>query len=568
MTTREDLRCTEEEGREYRDGVFRALDEAKLAPAPAGPEFPGAGFGPPFHRVEEIPRVPRLRHLIGPSVIALGMGLGAGEFLLWPNLITVNGYGIWWLFWVGVITQFFVILEIERWTIATGESVFAGMARLDRFAFWPWFFLVATLASFFWPGWASQSAELTGQIVQLLTGQDLAWQPIALFMLAVIWIGLAGSRIVYNALERFEIGLVLAFFPLLAIVLFMTGVLPSDVLDLIRGAASVGHAPDQLLRGSQFPTLLIAVAYAGSGGTLLLAQSLWLRDKGFGMAAYQGRIAGIRGRNEPVSNTGFAFNAGIATSLSRFRLWISVSRRELLLTFVLLIIASVVITSLVVTATLGTGNTQLAGDLTGMVARQAAVLESIGGLWLEVAFLLGGALILFSTQLGIVDTVTRIAGSIFHERYGRHTDFWTLKRTFLTILTIFVGASMAIIVASWTRGTGVEVLQPNFLVLVAGPFTIASMYLFTLVVGYVNVRRLPAALRPGAGTRLALIWAGLLWGWFTAEELSRVVLSQMGAGAEVIESIAWHPVRVGFYAAWLASVVWFGWVLQGVGSRE
>ena len=38
-------------------------------------------------------------------------------------------------------------------------------------------------------------------------------------------------------------------------------------------------------------------------------------------------------------------------------------------------------------------------------------------------FLLGGAFVLFSTQLGIVDTVTRIAGSIFYERYGRYTTF-------------------------------------------------------------------------------------------------------------------------------------------------
>lgn len=82
-----------------------------------------------------MPRVPRVRHLIGPSIIAAGMGLGAGEFLLWPNLITVNGYSIWWLFWIGVMTQFLVMGEIERWTIATGESVFGGMARLDRIAF-------------------------------------------------------------------------------------------------------------------------------------------------------------------------------------------------------------------------------------------------------------------------------------------------------------------------------------------------------------------------------------------------------------------------------------------------
>ena len=42
-------------------------------------------------------------------MIALGMGLGAGEMLLWPNLVASGGYGILWLFTVGVFTQFIVI---------------------------------------------------------------------------------------------------------------------------------------------------------------------------------------------------------------------------------------------------------------------------------------------------------------------------------------------------------------------------------------------------------------------------------------------------------------------------
>lgn len=553
-----EIAASDDEGRRYREGVYRPLPEADLPLAPDEPPFPRRGSGPPFRIWNEVPRVPRLKHLIGPSIIALGMGLGAGEFLLWPNLIAVNGYSIWWLFWVGVLTQFVVIHEIERWTIATGESIFAGMARLDRFAFWPWFFLAATLISFFWPGWASQSAEFTAGIVTAVTGETLAWEPLALLMLAVIWIGLAGSTIVYNALERFEIILVMGFFPLLLVALLVTGILPSDVMALLRGAASVGQAPASLLTGAQFPTLLVAVAYAGSGGALLLVQSLWLRDKGFGMAAYQGRIAGIRGRNEELSASGYVFDPReTPVGLARFLGWMRVARNELLATFVLLILLSVVITSMLVTATLGIGNTALAGDLSGMVALQADRLEEIAGAWLKVAFLLGGALVLFSTQVGIVDTVTRIAGTIFYERYGRHTTFWTLKRTFLFFLSVLVLASMAIVIYSWTRGEGVEALQPNFLVLVAGPFTIASMYAFALVIGYLNTRLLPRELAPSLTKRLGMAWAGILWGWFTVEQISRVVLARTGAPVTTIETITFHPVRVALYTFWALSLIWF-----------
>jgi hypothetical protein len=472
------------------------------------------------------------------------MGLGAGEFLLWPNLITVNGYSIWWLFWVGVVTQFVAIVEIERWTIATGESILGGMARLGGRAAWPWFFMAATLISFFWPGWASQSAEFTGTVIQAATGKSVDWQPIALLMMLVIWVALAISKIVYNALERFQIWLVLLFFPMLAIALVMVGVLPSDVLALAKGAVSIGSAPQALLTGAQFPTLLIAVAYAGSGGTLLLAQSLWLRDKGFGMAAYQGRIAGIRGANEEVSETGYVFDASAnSVGVARYKGWMRVAQQELLVTFVLLIIVSVVITSLVVTATLGTGNAQLAGNMSEMVRLQGAELRRVAGTWLEVVFLLGGAFVLFSTQLGIVDTVTRIAGSVFYERYGRYTKFWTLKRTFLFFLTAFVLASMAIVIFSWTGGETVDRLQPDFLVLIAGPFTIASMYVFTLVIGYMNARMLPPHLATPMTRRVGMIWAALLWGWFTAEQLSRVVLERIGAPSQTIGAIVWHPPR-------------------------
>jgi hypothetical protein len=553
-----EIYSSHEEGLAYRAGVFQPVDVESLPEAPRSPDFPDPGAGPPFRRVDRVPRVPRLPHIIGPSVIALGMGLGAGEFLLWPNLIAVNGFSIWWLFWVGVFTQFIVIGEIERWSLATGESVFCGMARLSRIAFWPWFFAVVTLVSFFWPGWAAQSADFTGKTINTLAGREViaTWQPLALAMMVFIWCALALSRIVYNALELFEIVLVLLLFPLLFAALVFAGVLPGDVMALLEGAASIGEAPPELLSGEQFPTLLIAVAYAGSGGTLLLAQSLWVRDKGFGMGAYQGRIAGIRGANEPVAESGFAFPASDEVARNRFRSWMRVAERELFVTFVVLIILSVVITTLLVAATVGTNRPDLAGNLNQLVLEQAAILRERAGTWLEVVFLLGGAFVLFSTQVGIVDTVTRITGDIVHDRVGRRYGI-TIKRIFLVLLTIFVLASIAVILASWLFGESVDALQPDFLVLIAGPFTIASMYAFAIVVAVLNTRYLPAALRMPRWKLLGMYWAVVLWGWFTSETISRFVLGQvLGRSGHVVTTVEWHPARVVVYGLWLASLVW------------
>ena len=557
-----EIHCPPEEGSQFREGVYRPLDLATLPDAPRGPAFPAAGHGPPFYRFDEVPRVPRLRDVVGPSVIALGMGLGAGEFLLWPNLIAVNGFSIWWLFWVGVMTQFVVIGEIERWSLATGESIFAGMGRMSRRPFWPWFFLVATLVSFSWPGWAAESADFTRVAINALAGRDVIahWQPVALAMLAFIWAALALSQIVYNALERFEIALVLIFFPLLFVALIAGGVVPADLAALAKGAVSIGSAPPRLLAGDQFPTLLIAVAYAGSGGTLLLAQSLWVRDKGFAMSAHQGRIAGIRGRDEPLEERGFAFSAERDVALRRFQSWMKLAEKELFWTFAVLIIVSVVITTLLVAATIGTGRDDLAGDLTAMVLAQAEVLRGRGGIGLEIVFLLGGALVLFSTQVGIVDTVTRITGDIFHHRVGRRTRTLTLKRSFLGFLTVFVAASMGIVVLSWIGGAALGALQPDFLVHIAGPFTIASMYCFAIVVAVLNTSYLPEPLRMPRWKLVGMYWAVVLWGWFSAEQISRSIIEHgLGLSGSPVTSISAHPVRIAAYAAWLASLVWLVW---------
>lgn len=559
-----DLHASPEEGRAYREGVYRPVDEAGLPLAPDTPAFAAAGHGPPLRRFDGLPRVPRLRDVVGPSMIALGMGLGAGEFLLWPNLVATGGYGVLWLFTVGVLTQFVVISEIERWTIATGESVFAGMARVTRGAFWPWFFLVATLASFFWPGWAAESAVFVASVLATFTGgAPLPWQPIALAMLALIHVALAGSTIVYNALEKFEIWLVVLFIPLLLVAMLMAGATLEHVRGVLTGMVAVGPIPGELVSGERFPTLVLAVAYAGSGGCLLLCQSLWIRDKGFGMGAYQGRVAGIRGRNEPLTESGFAFDAGDATLRARFHAWMRLAQRELLVTFVLLILLSVVLTALIAVATLGTGNGAFAGGLMGMVHEQARILTERAGTPIAVAFLLGGALVLFSTQVGIVDTVTRITGDIFHEQHGRRTAFWTMKRTFLLFLTVLVLASCAIIVASWVGHAGLEQLQPDFLLLIAGPFTITSMWLFTLVVAYMNVRLLPRELAPPAWKRVGMFWAAGLWGWFAAEQLSRVVLRELAGNPDAAAHIVAHPVRYVLYGIWAASLAWLAVVLAG-----
>jgi hypothetical protein len=68
--------------------------------------------------------------LAGPGAILVGLSIGAGEIMLWPYLIDRFGPSITWAALIGVFLQFWVNLEISRYTIATGETVYTGLARL------------------------------------------------------------------------------------------------------------------------------------------------------------------------------------------------------------------------------------------------------------------------------------------------------------------------------------------------------------------------------------------------------------------------------------------------------
>ena len=81
-----------------------------------------------------------LRKLIGPSFVILALGLGSGEIILWPYLASNYGLGIIWGALLGITFQYFINMEIERYALVKGESVFVGIAKLWRGA--PIWFIV------------------------------------------------------------------------------------------------------------------------------------------------------------------------------------------------------------------------------------------------------------------------------------------------------------------------------------------------------------------------------------------------------------------------------------------
>jgi Mn2+/Fe2+ NRAMP family transporter len=89
-----------------------------------------------------MPEPESLRKVLGPGVILAGIGLGTGEYILWPYITTQVGLTFMWAVFIGVTLQYFLNMEIERYTLATGETAISGFVR-----FWkPWGIIMVLFA--------------------------------------------------------------------------------------------------------------------------------------------------------------------------------------------------------------------------------------------------------------------------------------------------------------------------------------------------------------------------------------------------------------------------------------
>src|SRR5918998_239360 len=84
----------------------------------------------PAVKYRDLPEARSLRNYMGASVIILATALGSGELILWPYITTQVGLALVWLSVVGISVQFFLNMEVERYTLVTGETAVTGFSRM------------------------------------------------------------------------------------------------------------------------------------------------------------------------------------------------------------------------------------------------------------------------------------------------------------------------------------------------------------------------------------------------------------------------------------------------------
>src|SRR5688572_30867739 len=96
---------------------------------------------------------------VGPGVIALGVSIGSGEFLLGPAAFVQHGFSLLWVVLIAIVFQTIFNTEVMRYTLATGEPVFSGFMRTrPSSTLWAWVYVVLYFLQVGWPAWAGTAA--------------------------------------------------------------------------------------------------------------------------------------------------------------------------------------------------------------------------------------------------------------------------------------------------------------------------------------------------------------------------------------------------------------------------
>lgn len=279
---------------------------------------------------EEVFGVPRfngwtvVRHVLGPSMIALGVAIGSGEWLLGPLGFAKYGFlGLGFLVTMSALLQTFYNIENARYTIATGEVPIVGFARMPPgMRLWVPLTLVLICLAWLWGGWAATAGQsifalVSGRTFDRTSPQELL--QVRVIAIALLFLSLTlylfGKKI-SRTLELMET--VTLFFILAAVILLAIAFAPAALWGTALVSAVTPAAPP---RGIDATALGAIVGFTGSGSGMNFMLINYYRDHGYGMGHRVGFLSGlIGGRKQDVLPTGVTFPESAANGRT-WRRW-------------------------------------------------------------------------------------------------------------------------------------------------------------------------------------------------------------------------------------------------------
>jgi hypothetical protein len=372
--------------------------------APAGSERVWHAGGLEPMPIRKLPDAPPSIHLIGPTVFLVALGVGMGESYMWPRLVLLFGPEIRWLFLIGVTLQAFVLLEMARYAMATGESIFTGAARIFKPIMW--FFFTIAILIYIWPGHLSAGASSFEQA----TG--VPWQVAAIFGMLLVGTVFTLAKVIYNVVESILSILIGTLVLGSAIIASLVGNW-GDLATTITGMFAFGYIPAEAHTAEWFPIIVGSIAFAGPSGMQQMWYTLHLRASGAGMGAHIPQVRGLRaaGEEEEQPARGFMFDTDDPAEMAKWRGW----RRWVTFDAILLFWGITMLVTISFTV-LAQAAARQSGDVVEQLRngeREAALqamsdsFATVGGPALGTVFLLFIALIGLNATFGLFDSFGR-----------------------------------------------------------------------------------------------------------------------------------------------------------------
>ena len=442
--------------------------------------------------------------VLGPSVIAVGVAVGGGEWLLGPATAVKYGLGMAWIVVVSALLQTVYNISLVRLIMYTGEPPIAYLKRVPPSSKF-WIVAIPTLI-IIWGSWglagiAGSGATALGSIILgRLPGDGEAWLVrcltfviIALCVLLVLF----GQKIERTLEIANWFFMVFVLATLLLVVAPLT-VRPEAIAEALHGSFSFGYIPP----GADASLIAAWWAYTGLAVGLNFIFMNWYRDKGYGMGSAVGYIpALIGGKRVALSPSGKTFivsNENVRT----FKKWTRLLSYDQWLIFFPGAILGMYLPSMIAASLLPRGQELKGWGVAAHVAEEFAAIVGTWGYYL-IAFI--GFVILFSSALGAyVDAVPRnLTEVLWSSKKVRRWVRDDVRVVYYTLLAAYVALS------SWA------VFQAQPLILVTIAANIANFIGLLVIPAVIYLSsRLPREIRPSPWEYALLIAFLGLSGYF------------------------------------------------------
>ena len=440
-------------------------------------------------------------YALGPSLIALGISIGSGEWLLGPQSVGQFGFiGIGWVILVSAVLQTFYNVEISRYVMATGEVPVVGWGRVPPgYLLWVPLSVFVVIFAFIAGGWAASAgvgvyALVHGTIPVTGAEEPRIW---AIALLVLVFLITVVAKRITRALELANWVMVVTILAIL-LVIDLILVPPRIWWTAIRSFVTPA-APPPGITATQIGALVGFTALASGLNWYVMGH---YRDKGYGMGYRAGYISGMRGERKEILASGTTFEADEANT-ARWRRWY-----RLLLTdmwgifFVGAMLGMLLPTILMARAVELSGKKPTTANVPTFVA---GVLDEQYGRFLFYTALFVGVLILFSTQLGIFEAMVRVTTDAAHATSPRlrrllEGDPRKLYYPFMFVLLVVISVVL-------------HLALPVNLVQWSANMSNLGALIFPFLLMYLN-SRLPKPARPRPWHYVILVLNVLFFGFF------------------------------------------------------